>query len=295
MAGRMVRRRIEHGSRSGPTPRPVTTQNDQQLRYRKKRMPRRKRRRWVGFTKKVKHVMMQMQQLVSYTVKYMPNAKTWAANVQLTDGQMVGGTTASNNDELFQVFRAYYGSGFGASTVDDLKLFLKSLCVDLQISNTGSDGCILDVYYLRARKTYNTATRIDQQYSTTFLEQPTGVAGNLIGAVDPTDPATTPFQNSMFCEFWRIESKREIILGVGQTTSLQLRLPTNKKMSGKTLESNPAMIPGYTRAFLFQVRGVPIDTAGVTSLAAGQISWAAQTTVCYSIPPGVTRTTTAQV
>lgn len=281
----------------GTVPSMISTQHDQSLRYRKTRMPRNRRNRWKGFTRRVKHVMLQMQQLVSYTKHYLSPLKDWAVNEQMTDGQMLGGTTVTDNDELFQIFRNYYGSGFTTSTVDDLKLFVKSACLDLQVTNTGVTGCVIDVYFLKARKSYATATRLDQQYLLTYAEQPSGVAGSLVGTPDAEDPATTPFQNSMFCEFWRIIAKKEVILAVGQTTTLQVRLPTNKRIQGKIIENTPAMIPGYTMGVLLQARGVP--AAGEsdpfdTILAAGSINWSSQVTVCYAQPPGTTRTTTAQ-
>lgn len=275
----------------------ISTQHDQSLRYRKTRMPRRRRNRWKRFTRRVKHVMLQMQQLVSYTKRYTSPLKSWLVNEQMTDGQMLGGTTVTDNDELFQIFRNYYGSGFTTSTVDDLKLFVKSACLDMQITNTGVAGCVVDVYFLKARKSYATATRLDQQYLLTYAEMPSGVAGSLVGTPAPADPATTPFQNSMFCEFWRIIAKKEVILATGQTTTLQIRLPTNKRIQGKVLENSLSMIPGYSMGILMQARGVPVAGAVTpfdTLLAAGSINWSSQVTVCYAQPPGTTRTTTAQ-
>lgn len=271
--------------RSFIEPSAITTQHDSSTRYRRKRMPRRRRKQWVSFTKRVQHVMLQSQPLQSYCIDDIGGTKTVAIDTQVTDGQMLGGTQATNNDELFKIFQAAYGGGLTTSTVDKYKLFVKSMCLDVQLTNIhATKACVVDVYTLLARKSINTATRIDVQYTNAFAEQ-----GALsIGTVSSANVASTVFQNGPFLEMWKVLDKREILLGVGQTTTLQLRIPYNRYVSGKQIEINSSMIPGFTRAFLFQMRGVPEDNAGTPRLAATQVAWKGQCTVVYGVPPSST-------
>lgn len=271
------------------SPGPITEQYDVSTRYRRKSMPKYRRRRWRQFTNKVKHVMLQMNALQTYSVDVIDN-QTWGINTQQTFGCMLGGTQFPTNDELFQVFRNAYGSGLTTTTVDDYKLFIKSICMDVQITNTGSQGCIVDCYTLIARAQDNVTEGIAAQYSRLYAEQ----QGANVGAPFPTSPASTPFQNGQFLQKWKVLNKKEVLLGVGNVTTMQLRNAANRTMQGKTIESNPSYIPGYTRAFLFQVRGVPENAAGVAQLCAGTVTFARQWTVTYGIPPQ-TRNTSADL
>lgn len=266
----------------------ISTQHDVSMRYRRKRMPRRKRKRWVRFTRKVQHSIMQMQPLQSYTIDYPGAFKTIAVNTQVTDGQMIGGVSATNNNELLNIFRRAYGSTLSLSGIDKYKIFLKSMCCDFQLNNSGSSSIIVDVYHLICRTNDWAGNRIDVQYTNAFAESSAGSGGT----VDSTNPATTPFQNATFCSLWKVLSKKEILLGAGQISTFQVRVPYNKYFNGKMLENNFAAVPGFTRAVLFQVRGAPENNAGTPRLAAGSFTWMCQFTASYGVPPSSTTSAT---
>lgn len=261
----------------------ISTQHDVAGRYRRKRMPRRKRKKWIGFSRKVSHSIMQLQPLLSYTYDIIGPRKQFSANTQVTDGQMLGVVEATNNNEILQMFRAAYGALLTRSTLDKYRLFVKSLCLDVQITNTGLGSIIIDVYTVIARQNSSLTGRIDVQYTDAFAEQSLLPGG---GTVDPANPSTTPFQNPLFCSLWKILSKKEILLGAGQTTTMQLRIPYNRYLSGKYME-NVNILKNFTRAFLFQGRGTPEypGTGGVGQLRAGEFTWMAQITCAFGLPP----------
>lgn len=270
---------------------PITEQYDAARRYQRRPMPRRKRRLWRSFTKRVQHVMLQSQALMSYTRDLVSN-ETWAINKQGTFGYYLGGTTFTDNDELLQAFRNAYGSALTSTTVDDYKLFIKAMSLDIQITNTGTQSCVVDVYTCLARKASNAGGQsIGSQYIALYGEQN---SGQVVGP-SWNEPSSTPFQNSLWCGYWKILQKKEILLGPGNTTTMQLRLPYNRMMYGKLLEYNLSYLPGITRAYLFQVRGVPRDNAGTAELAAGQVTIGRQWTVTYGLPPGNTRAQASDV
>jgi len=269
----------------------ISTQHDVANRYRKKRMPRRKRKAWGRFSRKVKHVMLQMNALQSFTSDNYNRVITWAAQAQATFGQMLGGVNATDNDELLAMFKSVYGAALGINSIDKYKLFIKALCLDIQLRNTGASACIVDVYELVCRTGDKLANRIEVSYTNAFNEQSTA----LVGGKFSTNPATTPFQNPLFTSMWRIVSKKEMLLGGGQITTMQMRMPYNKMFYGKKLENNEQAVPGFTRAYLFQVRGVPENLLGVPQLAAGELVICSQVTGSYNIPPGDTQATTGQL
>jgi len=252
-------------------------------------MPRRRRNRWKSFTRKVQHVMLQMGGTQSFNALFQ-GRNTEGVNTARWDGQMIGGTTASNNDELFQAFRRAYGTTLTTTTVDDYKLFIKSLCLDIQISNIGDKNVILEMHTLVMRKNYNVGSRIDVCYTDTLAEVPpqTGFT-----QAAPTDVTSTLFQNSLFCQYWRILKKTQIVISPGETTTLQLRIPYNRMLQGKLIETNPMGIPGFTRALFWQAKGSPEYNAPSVQHSNFEIVWQCQTFVNYQIPPSSSRTATS--
>lgn len=291
MFGGASRKQASSGRVASITPGVITTQHDVAGRYRRKAMPRRRRQAWKAFSHKVKHVVLQMGALRSLTNDNYNRVISWAAGAQNTFGQMLGGVNCTDNDEMLAMFKAVYGAALSVNTIDRFKLFIKSLCLDIQLRNTGSQGAIVDVYTLICRTSDKAGNRIEVSYVNAFNEQAT----SLIGSLTVANPATTPFQNPLFTSMWKIISKKEILLGAGQVTTMQMRLPYNKMFYGKKLENNEQAVPGFTRAYLFQARGVPVNSSGTPELAAGELVIAGQITGSYAVPPDGGVATTGQL
>lgn len=234
--------------------------------------------------------MLQMGATQSIT-NVLNTFKSWAVDVQNYQGIMLGGTNVANNQELFDAFRAAYGSGLAFADCDDLKLFIKSLCLDIQLNNNGTNTAIIEIYHLICRKGLPTNTAIDQQFTDAFgeLNTQSGFTKSV------TDIGNTPFQNPIFCSHWKILKKEQVQLGPGELSTLQIRIPRNKMLHGRTLESNPQALKGFTRGILFFMKGEPTNNAGTAQTAAGEIVFSFQHTVNYQIPPGSTRAQTANL
>lgn len=260
----------------------LSTQHDVVNRYRKKRMPKRRRRRWVSFVKKVRAVELAAQPLQFYGYQRTDRV-TGAVNLQTYNSYMIGGTTVTNNDELYQIFQQAYSTLSIADASENI-IYMKSISLDIQITNTGLSGCIIDVYKVVCRKTYNSAVTVHGQYTGALGELAAPSGG---GSVTTTNPSLTAFDAPNFCSYWKIISKKEILLGVNQTTTMQLRNARNKRIDGKLLSTSPQAIPGYTVAYLFMIRGVP-EFSAVSRLAATDVTFAAQYNLKYAIPPGKT-------
>lgn len=263
---------------------PINTfQHDALNRYRYKRMPRRKRKRWVRFVRRVNHVELQMQPLQTYSYSGTNNV-TFAANSQAYFGYMLGGVNVPNNDELWQIFRGAYNPA-ALSNAAPYKIYVKSLCLDMQITNTGSYPIILDVYRLRCRQDYGSNVQVDSQFTTAVSEVQYDSTG---GSMTATKPQVTVFDVPNFCSYWKVLHKREVIIGAGNTTTMQMRVAKNRHLEGKSLATTQQSIPGYTNAFFIMARGCPSNrgTSGASQLDPGTLSWAYQIVVHYAIPPG---------
>lgn len=260
---------------------PITNQFDARLRYKRKPMPKARRLRWKKFSGKVKHVMLQATPLQNYVCDNLGGVQTAATDQQNTFSAILGGTQVTNNDELMRIFFQQFGVATAALCAPYV-LYVKSMSLDIQITNTGTSRAVIDVYTVMCRKSYELSSQIADQYNLLFNEQ------SNLGGRSSTHPATTPFQNPLFCKYWRITKKSEIILGAGNYTTLQMRIPYNKKIYGRQIISFPQGIPGISRGYLFQVRGAPEDNLGSARLASATVTWKAQTTVNYCRPPGDT-------
>lgn len=263
--------------RTGVTPPVSSFQNDNVPRYRYKRMPGRKRRSWKRFTKRVKHVTLQMQPLQIYTDSQLQSQSTLTGEGGAYS-MMCGGTFTLNNDEIYRMFQGAYNVATNAACAP-YKLFLKSLVLDMMITNTGSNTAIIDVYHLKCRNEVQGSFTLHTQWTNAIGELAADATGGTVSAVDP---CITLFDAPNFCSYWKVISKREIILGVGQTTSMQIRIPTNRHVDGKELVTAPQALRNFTQAFFIQWHGAPTATGfGATTLQFGTTKVGH-----YAIPPG---------
>lgn len=280
----------EQYGKKDTTGRLLSYQHDQALRYRRKSMPRRRRRAWVRFTRKVRHVDLQMQPLQVFTEEYTYN-QTTSANQGAAWGRILGATYISGvagrplNDEIFQIFKNAYNLTLVSQCVP-YKLFVKSMCMDVQIRNNGSSNAILDVYIVKNRSKFASASYIDDQYVAALGELQATASG---GTVTATKTALTPFDAPNFCSYWKILSKREINLGSGQTTTMQLRSAINRHVEGKELQSSLQCLVG-SKAILVTWHGSPSNSgaAGVSQFDSTALTFGMQTVVHYAVPPSST-------
>lgn len=283
--GRTVRRRTSRRrssySRSRARIGGITTeQRDSSVRY----VSRRGRRRTSRFVRRVQDVMLRMGATQTFSIRFggLTNVST---NQQQWQGQILGGAFPTNNDEVFQAFRNAYGTGVTSTNIDSYRLFIKSICLDIQITNSSDKNMILEMYTLKASKPWTAADRLATQLTTCITEtdQPTGFT------FTANDPGWTLFQVPQFCQYWTVVRKQQIVISAGETTTLQIRMSMNRMVNGKELETRQQTIRG-ARALFWSAKGAPeVDGVGTgQQYADGQFVWTSQCTVNYQMPPGNT-------
>lgn len=261
-------------------------QHDRALRYRYKPMPRKRRRRWVKKVKANLHMDLQQQPLQSYTL-YNVGQVTSAINQQGYVGWLLHSSKTVSETDYQSMFTDAYGS-----LANNERLYVKSACLDIQLVNTGSNvvagtynqaPVILDIYRLAARKTvWNATDKLDTMFTTCFQDQTYITAGN------PSSPPVTVFQNPSFCKYWKVLDKREVILGTGTCTTLQLRDSKDRMIESRFVNTCPQALPRITQAYLIMFRGTPNANVTANGLSAVQLNWSIQKTYEYAIPPGAT-------
>lgn len=273
-------------SRNETSPTSVTTQHDVSTRYRRRRMPARKRKRWVRFTRRVRHVELQMQPLQIYQ-HLTKNSATAAGGTQGQAGLYLLDTNASGQGHLTSLFKTVYGLTGAITEYGPNRLYLKSACIDLQLKNTGTEQCIIDMYWCRTRANINDTSAIGSLFDAGITNM------TAYGAITTTNPALTPFDNPNFCKMFKILKKTEYLISPDQVVTLQQRQAKNRYFQGRNLFYAAGALRG-TFAFFFQVRGVPENTADASGLTGWSIAWSSQTTIHYAIPPGVSSETIDQ-
>lgn len=261
-------------------------------RYKRKRMPAKRRRRWKRFVRKVDFVNLKGQPLQFYTVSGTASV-TASANASTSWGRMLLGMNVSGNDEVWKLFQQAYNDSTVAYATGQ-KIYLKSACLDLQITNNKGAGdatedetatAIIDVYHLISRNSYGLASTVHQHFTDGLGDIASPSGG---GTVSSTSVTLTPFMNPSFCKFWKVLKKTEVQLPTAQTTTMQIRLPKDMWIEGKRVQQNPQALAGRTRAILLIVRGIPRYNGTTSEFGSINLTVGYQTSLTYAIPPGKT-------
>lgn len=267
-AGRMASRAFRGGkkgkqvmSASG-----ITNQYDKKTIYRKRSMPRFRKRRWRRFVRKTNAVIrkdLASQSLVRSTVATVTIA-AGSATTQSTAGATLYGFNgfAGDCDDLKQLAAAASGS-------DYTKIMLASAVLDCTFNNNGSTNLEIDIYYVVCRKDVPFARyqSINDCYQASFPHQAV-LPGAGVTALTFQTRGSTPFQNSLFCSYFRILRKTKYFLSAGQSGTYQIRDPKDRVFDVE-LENNMSCRRGWTKGLLFIFKSTPENTLSGSSLVIG--------------------------
>lgn len=266
----------------------LTNQHDSGARYMKRRMPRRRRRAFVRQVKKFQWMVQKQQPLLSWTKFYGFRMNQGSNDLQSTNRALLYPINCGTNEtDLRDIIVAAYGGVL--SDHNTKRIFIKSAVIDMQIKNNASDVAVVDIYKIVATGLpYQSAgVSLNSIWSTLYLNQ--------TGAASSTSPALTPFQNPEFCKYFRVVSKKEVLLGAGNTTTMQMRIPGNRVVYGRQLVNAGATYPRLTMGFLLQVRSAPTLVASNVQLAPHDCLVSVQKTYTYGLPPTSTLNETINV
>jgi len=241
----------------------VTSQYDAKWVYRRRRMPRRKRRRWVRAIKR--HRAIDMKSLATQTVVR-------------NDANLIGGSNGSQAvgyvelyglngvpgagygaDDIVKVLDTWLGSG---GSTPNRKYIFGSAVLDLTFTNQGTSegetGTVeLDIYRCVYRKKTLEGNPVIF-YQTSAASMGTLPGGSTLGL---TSRGWTPFNCPAASEFVKILSKKKYLLSHGQSCTYQIRDPKNRYFSSTTFSQSTITdcMPGYTQFLLFIVKHVPAN------------------------------------
>jgi len=261
-------------------PVPVTGHYDYKVDYRYKRMPRRKRKRWMSFKRKVNWVSTQQGGLKSFVVnhKAVINAATDNSNGSHETLYSIDGVT--NCKDVGDIMRGTIGSTVFdnelSTTVDNIRnqrsITFASANIEVTISNSGSNTIILEAYHFRCRKTHLQMT--DGSYNdpwgiyrlgflkSTLITDPQ-TSAQIPSSAKPTfaTPGTTPFQSTRFCSHFKVLRRSKFTIPAGGQIQLSLRIPGNKVINAGNIRSM-IVAPRLSEGWIYQFQGIPGQDAG---------------------------------
>lgn len=253
----------------------LTYDNDFKTDYRYRPMPRRKRRAWKRFSKKVTAVINKNEGLKKhlYTRVFETSSN---ANSTFYDSAMVYTPDArvdTLDADIGTIFREMLPAGtfdnaYNLSTNSDIASFLRfeSCVMEVTWRNTGTQPLIIDLYYVRCRKDFgltssNTQNNAQGIYNLGFVKQ--GIVEDINdGNVPFTDGqaaiqyGTTPFQSPLFCQHYKVITKQKIVIAPGNSVSRTLKDPRNRRINAMDIRASICK-RNLTHGYFWQHYGVP--------------------------------------
>lgn len=265
----------------------VTDHFDRKLIYRKKRMPRRKRRIWKKFVRKVKAVDLRELGTKSYVFNSNGSVNTSTVSGQCVVSFHILGfdvaptTTGYGLADLYNVSVDIYGS---LASMKSKIMWLRSCVLDITIQNTsvpigGDNGSLeVDVYECSMKQNFgkvNNGATHNSFDGVISDAQANAVTTSGMTAFSFANRGTCPFNAPIGMQYVKIWKKTKYFISLGHTITYQLRIPKVRKLDLDTfnnvnnLEEN-VLKKGWTRGVLVLSKLTP---GNVNSLSVGGLTY----------------------
>lgn len=243
----------------------VTNQFDTKWIYRRKRMPRGKRRAWKRAIRK--HTAINLKQLgTTSVIRNNTLSQTWTGDAQrIARTHLYGlngvniGTEENGTDDLYSIQNA--DSAINEQTE---RMIFASGVLDCTFHNTGNSKLEVDVYTV-----YNYGFNHGNSYGTDLVSAdvvtlPTGIgASDFNGATRGVTPFQFPYLSKMGK---KIINKKKYFLAAGEVFTWQMRDPRNHHLKNQDIVRNDTYVkPGLTKTVLFIVKNVAGTGSDVTN------------------------------
>lgn len=246
----------------------VTNQYDAKRIYRKKSMPRYKKRRWIKYVRKVRAAILK--DVGSKTIVLNNEVRSDWTNTgnQIYAVSLYGACGLSPNliqagsDDLKKIFlndpdlnNEYSAKAIFMSAVLDITLLNMSTKNGTEDErNLGLEVDVYELVYTAVQDATNPRGIFTTADSETSLINP-GQAG-----IDIFTRGATPFDfPQALSKGVKILSKKKYFLGKGETATYQLRIPKNYVLNHANVNNadNNFMLPYKTRTLLIIAKGLP--------------------------------------
>lgn len=265
---------------------PVSQYHENRTLYRRKRMPRGKKRRWVAFKKKVQSVSWGSNKK---NVVYHKDAYDcgWSADgVGVSDVMMNTGFNTAN-PAFYDMLRCLQVAQQSSTSAAQLgRILVKNARCFMTVTNASNTQVYMDVYWLYCRKDVSDlpADLMKVGMSTTAVLEAGG--DTVLGTEETSTVGTnkaltsfgaTPFMSTALTKHFKITKVTKHLLAPGTSVEFSMNYAKNFFVSQPTQEAATpnaiASLKGKTKGCLIVAYGPPNSVAGTTGQygAAGQL------------------------
>lgn len=260
----------------------ITQQHDSRMVYRRKRMPYKKKKSWIRFSKKVKAVITKA--VSTRTILHNNQVTTSAGQVGVPQSYQFhllygkkGDTANSALDSgVDDIWRSLTGTGTTVSNA--LKYHFTSAILDITCHNTGNATQEVDIYHIQFWKESN-CTSPEAAVIRAQNDTPTGTSST---ALLMSDRGATPFEFPMLIRNtgMKILKKIKYFVVPGQAITYQIRDSRNRVITGDEINDGsgtgaaPAnggefVQPGWTQGVMIIHRPLPGVSVAAQNLVTG--------------------------
>jgi len=248
----------------------VSNQYDFTTQYRRKRMPRGKRKRWVKFVKKVGAVENRLLGLrtvvfndkIDIAYGGVANGQGWGVMHLYGRTGLNTGNVENGSADLLEIFNndpELKDNFTGALVQTDASVQFRSATIDITMFNNTSRTAEVDVYkiwYKPNEIQFNSFSQANQDYELTQQ----AITGGISGQIRLTTRGATPFAMPQLLQRLRatIVWKKKFILGASQCSLFQHRDPKNHYLHTRDMKSSDTDLTmrGMTCSYLFITKDV---------------------------------------
>lgn len=242
----------------------LTTQHDMVNVYRRRRMPRYKRKRWVKFVKRVEHV--NGKALGTNTAVYNTIAVLRNNTLEQTYGSAI--IYGKNGNDIIGNGTTTFGATVGnrdlAALTTNLsnvsKIYLRSAVLDLTLTNIGGVNCEVDIYHVKFWK----ENRLDNPYSAHTVSVTSTIVPSGGSQLSMTTRGCTPFDIPQWISLtgMKILRKTKVFISSGLSHTYQIRDARNRQLLKSDISDFQALgagdfvLPGWTQGVIVAYKPV---------------------------------------
>lgn len=257
-ASRAYQHMRNRGNNNTRDPPGVTSQHDVRTIYRRKRMPYRKKRRWIRLKKRVNAVINNAlgTRSVIRNGTQTSSVSDASGNQSYLEATLYGISGSGLHNDVKEIFDSF-------GTADQLRgklLRFKSAVLDITLTNTSSSGQTteIDIYSYYVKKSFPEAD-VGTLLDGVLADAVTPVISTLSTFTKETR-GFTPFQAPAALKYIKILKKTKYFLGSGQSITYQHRDSRDRTFNGEYVGDSQPFRAGWTKGLIIITK----STAGGT-------------------------------
>lgn len=246
---------------------PVSSNHENRTLYKRKPMPKGKKKSWLRFKKKVTAVANSNAKKIEIYHKDAIDLSHGQDSQNSGDFSLYTGynTSFSATQDLKRCFQVAAQNNTSDFATASECLYFKSAVMNVTFYNAGDQPAYIDLYWF-----YSTKSSIDTPhtlYTRGLATAPSGLnEGTGVGVAKTSGTfGAQPFMSRSFCQYNKIYKVTKHLIPPSNTIEFQIKDPKNHLIKIPKIEMSDdilSQVKGLTQGFLAVTYGVPNNPAG---------------------------------